>query len=372
MGNSNPTHTNHLDFDLACDYKELKKDPNGTVLLHNQTQVTYLLKEYTYGSDLQFEQERHRLEKEIEAGIQDTVLSVVKIKSHTIHGLCSTTHKLYAIYEYPQVTLHDEIQARQKEEKRFDEHELWSVLQSCNMALSQLKSTISLNAEKVFITPEGQLKVIHNDMIDETYRFSIDSKHYYAPEKLRNFGKLDNDSGLIKEAVFSMGMTLLQAAILDEVVDCYDYNQQLFLEVSLESMVESLSGVYSEDFIEILTNMVDINPSRRSTFVEIQRMLDNYWNNSEEAKNVDIPDNGESLNIQMGDEKRLFMTSQDDRGIFKNLATVNSNQKDSIRVDNNLNSLRKPAFVAEKVQEFEKEKPSEKKKTPQTELYRSK
>jgi hypothetical protein len=98
--------------------------------------------------------------------------------------------------------------------------------------------------------------------------------------------------------------------------------------------------------------MLDISPGRRSTFLEIQRMLDNYWNNSEEGRNADIPDNGESLNIQMGDEKRLFMTSQDDRGIFKNLATVNSNQKDSVRADNNLNSLRKPILAAEKTQSF--------------------
>lgn len=49
-------------------------------------------------------------------------MSVSKIKTHTIHGLCSTTFKIFVIYEYPRVTLQDEILARQKEEKRFDEH----------------------------------------------------------------------------------------------------------------------------------------------------------------------------------------------------------------------------------------------------------
>jgi len=34
-----------------------------------------------------------------------------------------------------------------------------------------------------------------------------------------------------------MGMTLLQAAVLDEVTDCYDYNQQLFLEQNLAALL---------------------------------------------------------------------------------------------------------------------------------------
>lgn len=97
------------------------------------------------------------------------------------------------------------------------------------MALSQLKPVISLNCQQVFITPEGLLKVIHNDMIDENYRYNLNQKYFYAPEKIRNFTRMDNELGLIKESVFSMGMTLLQAALLEESVDCYDFDQRLFL-----------------------------------------------------------------------------------------------------------------------------------------------
>jgi hypothetical protein len=99
----------------------------------------------------------------------------------TVSGLCSTSHKIYAIYEYPEVTLYEEIQARQREHKIFDENELWSILQSCILALPHLKSTISLNSSHVFITCEGDIKIIHSDMIDENYRFTIDPNYYYAP-----------------------------------------------------------------------------------------------------------------------------------------------------------------------------------------------
>jgi hypothetical protein len=40
---------------------------------------------------------------------------------------------------------------------------------------------------------------------------------------------MDCELGLIKEGVFSVGMTLLQAALLEESVDCYDLDQRLFL-----------------------------------------------------------------------------------------------------------------------------------------------
>ena len=56
--------------------------------------------------------------------------------------------------------------------------------------------------------------MIHNDMYDENYRFSFDTKYFYAPEKMFNFNKIDGENSLIKEGVFSMGMTVLQAALL--------------------------------------------------------------------------------------------------------------------------------------------------------------
>ncbi len=46
---------------------------------------------------------------------------------------------------------------------------------------------------------------------------------------MNNFNKIDSEVGLAKEAVFSMGMTLLQAALLEPTLDCYDYSQFIFV-----------------------------------------------------------------------------------------------------------------------------------------------
>jgi hypothetical protein len=42
----------------------------------------------------------------------------------------------------------------------------------------------------------------------------LNDQVYYAPEKIKNFNKMDSDLTLRKESVFSMGMTLLEAAQL--------------------------------------------------------------------------------------------------------------------------------------------------------------
>lgn len=46
---------------------------------------------------------------------------------------------------------------------------------------------------------------------------------------MTNFNKMDTEVGLAKEAVFSMAMTLLQAALLEPALDCYDFSQFLFI-----------------------------------------------------------------------------------------------------------------------------------------------
>jgi hypothetical protein len=107
MGSSSSQSKKDYDIDIMSDYKEVKRDQNGTILEHHQTHLTYLLREYNYGSELTYDQERSKYEMEIEGGIAENVLSVTKIKTHTIHGLCSTSFKIYVVYEYPQVTLQD-------------------------------------------------------------------------------------------------------------------------------------------------------------------------------------------------------------------------------------------------------------------------
>jgi hypothetical protein len=82
-------------------------------------------------------------------------------------------------------------------------------------------------------------------MVDENYRFAVNPLYHYAPEKITNFNRNDSEEGLSKEAVFSLGMTMLEAATLDTISHCYDYTQHIFLDMNLEALLSSLSPTYS-------------------------------------------------------------------------------------------------------------------------------
>ena len=119
---------------------------------------------------------------------------------------------------------------------------MWSITQSCANALSELRPTFSLHPRSVFIIPDGVLKVINNEMVDEEYRCIVKEADgvYYAPEKIREFKKNDCENSLRKEAIFSLGMTILHAALLAPVRDCYNYQSCEFHEDKLEKHIEDL------------------------------------------------------------------------------------------------------------------------------------
>lgn len=61
---------------------------------------------------------------------------------------------------------------------------MWSILQSCINGFVVLKPSASINPTNIFILSDGVIKVAHNDMLDEEYRYVIDQNYFYAPEKL--------------------------------------------------------------------------------------------------------------------------------------------------------------------------------------------
>jgi len=63
---------NTSDHQLACsfdnikkDFEEVRQDNKGTVLLNKHNQNTYLLKEYTYGTDAMYRNKEKTLREQI-------------------------------------------------------------------------------------------------------------------------------------------------------------------------------------------------------------------------------------------------------------------------------------------------------------------
>ena len=56
--------------------------------------------------------------------------------------------------------------------------------------------------------------------------------------------------------VFSLGMTLLQAASGHECDDLYNYNEKLIHQIKKEERIKSLSKYYSSDLLKLLEGML--------------------------------------------------------------------------------------------------------------------
>lgn len=74
-----------------------------------------------------------------------------------------------------------------------------------------------------------------------------------------------------------MGMTILEAAQLSSVSPCYNFNDCYFSETNLMEMLEIVAEKYSPEFGEILGNVLEPNPNRRASLMEVQKMLDSFW-----------------------------------------------------------------------------------------------
>jgi CRISPR/Cas system-associated endonuclease/helicase Cas3 len=122
MGNS-PTAHNGSDIfaSITHEYEQLRQDHRGFVLLSKKDQSCYLLKEYTFCSEMLFRNKERELKEQISYGAREYIVSPVRIEAKVFNSFCSNSYKIYAIFEYPQVTLKEEIGARQKENKSFEE-----------------------------------------------------------------------------------------------------------------------------------------------------------------------------------------------------------------------------------------------------------
>ena len=99
-------------------YAETRREARGVVLQHRHTDTCFLLKEYTFAAEGPFNAKLKALQAEAQAGPREYIVSVVRAEGKAFHNFCSTCFKVYALFEYPQVTLREEIMARQREQAR--------------------------------------------------------------------------------------------------------------------------------------------------------------------------------------------------------------------------------------------------------------
>lgn len=71
---------------------------------------------------------------------------------------------------------------------------------------------------RIYLMPDGQLKLINPLMVSPYDRYQHRSTCYYSPEKLLDFD-FNEDS---KSVIFELGMTLLHVLTLQDCQSCYN------------------------------------------------------------------------------------------------------------------------------------------------------
>lgn len=78
-------------------------------------------------------------------------------------------------------------------------------------------------------------------------------------------------------------------------------------------MIKTVEERYSSDFAEMLALLLSVDPESRPTYEDVDNILDNYWSCEEECKSSS------------------FVAEDKDKGIIRNMVTVNSQQQSSLK-----------------------------------------
>ncbi len=123
------------------------------------------------------------------------------------------------MYEHSTVTLKDEMDARRAENKHFEQDELLGMVQSCVNAFNS-QPPILVSPTQYFISQDGLLKINNHDLFDSEVLQNFNQGVYYSFEKMENFNQnnlFETDQNYLKQAIFSLGMTLISCVYLEDI-----------------------------------------------------------------------------------------------------------------------------------------------------------
>ncbi len=161
------------------EYSLLRELPNGALVV-DSTGETHFLKEYSYTSQEAYQQAFVNFSKKLPEKHQH-ILYLQRTNTKVENTFCSTFYKISLLYEYLDHTLQLEIQQRNQEHKIFDEKEVWSVLCSCVLGISEMirvegRCHAALTLKDIRLNQDGLVKVLSLEMV------GLDADHDFSKE----------------------------------------------------------------------------------------------------------------------------------------------------------------------------------------------
>ena len=151
-----------------------------------------------------------------------------------------------------------------------------------------------VSPQAIFMSKFGEIKLLDHTLLqneNSAYSACLQGEHipYIAPEimtLLKDNAPIPSDFNQYKADLFSLGMTFLYGALLEEPIDCYDWKTHTFLEANLSEKLNKVLSKYPGRFGNILSHVLIVDPSQRPDFIALFTKL-NYYENSGRLGTVD-------------------------------------------------------------------------------------
>ncbi|KAL4460854.1 hypothetical protein ABPG74_016326 [Tetrahymena malaccensis] len=365
MGNQNSDVKANADehSQLMENYNTVKniqdeKYGEGVLMQNKLTGAYCLLKEYNSTDDYEFEKAYSKYKKRSELK-HDNIVMLLGIAQKKESQLCSTFYKLYVLYEYVNDNLEQHIQLHQQTGQHFIESELWDILLQSVSALSYLQQKgithQNIKPSNIFFDQNQLIKIADSQVIQQMNTFSLVATNPKEPPKnsylspalievtlhyeiytyfiyfqqqmkalAQNNWSPSHDTS--KSDIFSLGMTIISAGLLEDLDSCYSYYPEpAFLEDIFKQKFNQFKSSYSSKLTNILGIMTSLSEETRPDFNQLWNQLQQF-----QTKNHLLP----SI-IQGGNEKLNYDQNNphlDSQNRYQN-HYINEQQKDQHQVE---------------------------------------
>lgn len=205
---------------------------------------------------------------------------------------CADFFKVSLFFESFEEDLEQEIYSRKENKEYFSEVELWYIFDSIVSIGAFLQENKIYHGDirpfNIFITASKDYKICDTGLFRTTapawLADGLESKsHYPSPQYFKglDFEANNVEYDRAKNDVFSLGMTMLETALLEKPEGVYDWDTYTVNAARVEELITQLSQVkekYSETLIQTIRFTLNFNEAERPDFITLDRELAPYRN----------------------------------------------------------------------------------------------
>ena len=212
--------------------------------------------------------------------------NIVKLLGIYHHQLDKTTFVIYILMEVGKNDWEKEIKQRITSNNYYSEKELINIIKQLSSSLSFLQnnniSHRDIKPQNVLVFPNhhykiadfGEAKKITYKNIRNTLR---GTQIYMSPllfNGLKN-NKIDIKHNLFKSDLYSLGLCILYSSTFkfENLYKIRKISDRNILKIFIE---DNLKGNYSDNFINLLIKMLEINENDRIDFIDLKKIMDNW------------------------------------------------------------------------------------------------